>query len=84
LVLDLTVAADLSAWAWKDEDELAWSVRVGKYSSEQAAAIRAEGVRVVRALETRAWPFDSDWSMWQPDPLWPIPTVPAGWADATL
>jgi len=84
LVLDVTVAADLSSWAWKDEDELAWSVDVGKYSPEQAEAIRAEGLRVVQALETRAWPFTSDWSAWRPNPLWAIPSVPEDWADESL
>jgi predicted RNA-binding protein associated with RNAse of E/G family len=84
LVLDIMVALDLSSWAWKDEDELAWSVDVGKYSPAQAAAIRAEGLRVVHALETRAWPFSADWSAWRPNPLWPIPTVPEDWADASL
>jgi predicted RNA-binding protein associated with RNAse of E/G family len=53
LVLDVTVADDLSSWAWKDEDELAWSVSVGKYSPQQAEQIRGEGVRVMQALEAR-------------------------------
>jgi hypothetical protein len=84
LVLDLTVADDLSSWAWKDEDELAWSVDAGTLSPEQAGAIRAEGLRVAHALETRAWPFVSDWSAWRPDPQWQISTLPADWADESL
>lgn len=63
LLLDIVVAADLSSWAWKDEDELAWSVDVGMVTPEEADEIRAEGLRVVHALETRAWPFTADWSM---------------------
>ena len=84
LVLDVTVADDLSSWAWKDEDELAWSVGVGKYSPQQAEQIRGEGVRVMQALEVRAWPFDQDWSQWRPDPRWPIPALPDNWADPSL
>lgn len=84
LVLDITVSADLSTWEWKDADELAWSVDAGSYSPDEADAIRAEGVRAVHALETRAWPFTDDWSAWRPDPLWAIPTIPEDWADETL
>jgi hypothetical protein len=84
LVLDITVAADLSSWSWKDEDELCWSVDAGLYSAEDAASIRAEGLRVVAALEARAWPFCADWSEWRPDPAWAIPILPADWADASL
>jgi len=84
LVLDITVADDLSSWAWKDQDELDWSVEMGSSTSEQAAAIRAEGVRVIEALEQRAWPFQADWSLWRPNIHWPIATLPANWADASL
>jgi predicted RNA-binding protein associated with RNAse of E/G family len=83
-VLDITVAADLSSWSWKDEDELAWSVDAGLYSAEDAAAIRAEGDRSVAALKARAWPFCADWSEWRPNPAWAIPTLPADWADPSL
>ncbi|HEU5087663.1 MAG TPA: DUF402 domain-containing protein [Roseiflexaceae bacterium] len=84
LVLDVTVADDLSSWAWKDEDELAWSVSAGKYSPHEAEQIRAEGLRVMQALQARAWPFDQDWSQWRPDPNWPIPALPDNWADPSL
>ena len=84
LVLDITVADDLSSWAWKDEDELAWSVSIGKYSDEEAAGIRDEGLHVVRALENRAWPFVSDWSMWRPNVQWEIPNLPSNWEDISL
>jgi hypothetical protein len=80
LVLDVTVAADLSSWAWKDEDELAWSVEIGKYTAAEADTIRAEGRRVIAAVETRAWPFAQDWSSWRPDPNWPVPVLPENWS----
>ncbi len=81
LVLDITVTDDCSSWAWKDEDELAWSINQGRFSKEQAAAIRAEGVRVIAALQTRAWPFQDDWFAWRPNLQWSIPIVTQNWAD---
>lgn len=80
LVLDVTVAPDLSSWAWKDEDELAWSVAVGRLSVAEAEAIRTAGWRAIAALEARTWPFVPDWSVWRPDPHWPVPVLPANWA----
>jgi predicted RNA-binding protein associated with RNAse of E/G family len=79
--LDVTVADDLSSWAWKDEDELAWCVEVGKYSGDQAAEFRAEGERVIAAIESRSWPFCEDWSRWRPDVGWPVPVLPDGWSE---
>lgn len=83
LVLDVTVAPDLSSWAWKDEDELAWSVEVGKLSAAEAEAIRGAGRRAIAALEARAWPFVPDWSAYRPDPHWPVPALPENWASET-
>ena len=76
--LDITVSRDLR-WRCKDEDELAGAVRLGIYSREQAAAIRAEGERVIEAIEARRPPFDGRWEGWRPDPAWGIATAPAGW-----
>ena len=72
------VSRDLR-WRWKDEDELAGAVRLGIYSREQAAAIRAEGERVIEAIEDRRPPFDGRWEGWRPDPACGIPTAPPGW-----
>ncbi len=83
LVLDITVSPDLSSWAWKDEDELEWSVKTGKYSTEEAAYIREAGRQAIQAIETRAWPFNADWSQWRPDSNWAMSTLPPDWADTT-
>ena len=72
-VLDLWVEAD-GTWTWKDEDELEDAVRVGRFTAEEAAAIRAEGERVLRA-----WPFPTGWEDWRPDDTWPTPRFPEGW-----
>jgi hypothetical protein len=84
LALDVTVADDLSSWAWKDEDKLAWSVAAGTISPADAEAARAEGLRAIAALEARAWPFVDDWSAWRPDPSWPVPGLPDGWDDPSI
>jgi len=72
-VLDIWVDPDQN-WKWKDEDELEAAVRLGRFSNEEAAAIRAEGERVIAA-----WPFPTGWETWRPDPSWPIPQLPNGW-----
>jgi hypothetical protein len=76
--LDLWVEPDRT-WSWKDEDELEVAVRVGFYSAGEAAAIRAEGERVVERIEAWAPPFSEGWERWQPDPSWPVPVLPPGW-----
>jgi len=73
LVLDIWVDPD-GGWQWKDEDELEEAVRLGRFTADQAAAIRAEGDRVV---EKRPWP--TGWEGWQPDPDWPTPELPSNW-----
>jgi hypothetical protein len=72
-VLDVWVQPDLS-WTWKDEHELEAAVRLGRFTSGEAAAIRAEGERVIAEF-----PFPTGWEDWRPDPAWPVPHLPAGW-----
>jgi hypothetical protein len=72
-VLDVWVEPD-GNWRWKDEDELEGAVRLGRFTSDQAAAIRAEGERVVADP-----PWPTGWEDWQPDPEWPVPALPEGW-----
>lgn len=64
-----------SAW-WGDgvEDELAAALDVGFYTAEEARAFRAEGEAVVAE-----WPFPTGWEEWEPDPGWPLPTLPPDW-----
>ena len=49
-------------------------------TAEFAAAVRAEGERVVELIERRAPPFGEDWPAWRPDPAWGVPELPEGWA----
>jgi hypothetical protein len=69
-LLDLVRTRD-GDWRWKDEDELAAAVAGGFVSSEEAAAVRAEAERVVAADA-----FPTGWEDWEPDPSWPVPSLP--------
>ena len=73
LALDVVVAPD-GTWAWKDEDDFVEAQRLGIVDRAAAAAVRAEGERVVAE---RPWP--TGWEEWRPDPSWPPPRLPAGW-----
>jgi len=64
-------------WLWKDEDEMAAGVELGRFSEAEAATIRAEGERVIAEFERGDPPFDGSWRDWQPDPAWELPTLPA-------
>ena len=80
-LLDIEIAPDLSGWKWKDEDELEEAVARGIVTSQQAGEIRAEGERVIAALDARRPPFNEPWDRWRPDPDWPTPGFPDGWYD---
>jgi len=71
--LDVVVDRD-GSWAWKDEDHLAAEVTRGHVSHDEAERIRAEGERVIA---DRPWP--TGWEAFEPDPSWPLPTLPAAW-----
>jgi hypothetical protein len=71
--LDIVVDPD-GSWRWKDEDELALAIEYGHHPPPEAAAIRAEGGRVLAE-----WPFPTGWEEWRPDPSWPVPELPDDW-----
>ena len=71
--LDVWVEPD-GRWRWKDEDDFAEAQALGILDAEAAAAVRAEGERVVAA-----WPFPTGWEDWRPDPAWTPPPLPADW-----
>jgi hypothetical protein len=81
LELDIVVAPD-GSWTIKDDDMLTQRVAEGRWTEDEAADIRAIGARIVRdALEPRAWWWDTTWATWEPDPSWPVPSLPDGWLD---
>ena len=79
--LDIEIAPDLSAWNWKDEDELEDAVANGLMTPQRADLIRAEGIRVIETLDKKAPPFDEQWHLWRPDPQWESPGLSDGWDD---
>jgi hypothetical protein len=58
--LDVLVEPD-GTWRWKDEDDFAEAQARGVFTPEEAAAVRAEGERVIAA---RPWP--TGWEDWRP------------------
>lgn len=80
-VLDVVIWPDKSKWKWKDEDEFAEAVTIGMYSAEEAAAIRAEGERVIKQFEANRPPFCDPWEDWRPPEDWGIPDLPEGWEE---
>jgi hypothetical protein len=77
-VLDVLFWPD-GTWQWKDEEEFEDAQNVGHFTPEEAANVRDAGEMAIAAWERKAWPFDHDWSTWEPDSSWPIPTIPANW-----
>jgi hypothetical protein len=71
--LDVTVEPD-GTWAWKDEDDFACAQELGVVDDTQAAAIRAEGERVIAA---EPWP--TGWEEWRPPADWGPLGLPRDW-----
>jgi Protein of unknown function (DUF402) len=78
--LDVWVPAD-RRWRWKDEEEFAERLAFpSHYWVADAAAVRAEGERVIKLIETGEFPFDGTWCDFEPDPQWLTPSaLPLGW-----
>lgn len=76
--LDIMVTPDLQ-WRWKDEDELAERIELGVYPADFAEFVRAEGKRVIEAIESGGSPFGDGWPDWQPPADWPKPSLPTDW-----
>jgi hypothetical protein len=77
--LDVVVSADRS-WRWKDEDEFA--ERTGHplyWTDAEAAAIRAEGERLIQHAVAGTYVFDGRWCDFRPDPAWPPASLPWWW-----
>ena len=74
-VLDVWVEPDRSH-ARKDEHELAEAVRQGRYTPEQAARIEANAAAAEAVIDAWGPPFCDGWENFEPDPAWPLPTLP--------
>ncbi|HEX2281822.1 MAG TPA: DUF402 domain-containing protein [Thermomicrobiales bacterium] len=79
-IVDIVVGPD-GSWSWKDENEFAQALAIGRFDPGEVQAIRNEGQRAIRDIEGRRWPFDGSWLDWRPDPTWPVPAMPPNWDD---
>jgi hypothetical protein len=77
-VLDVSVSPDLS-WRWKDEDEFAEAIALGRFTVHEGEQIRAEGERVIDDIEHRRWPFSEPFIDWRPPVDWEMPALPDDW-----
>ena len=73
--LDVIVEPDMSAWRWKDEDELAEVIERGLISRDQSVAFYAEGKRALDRLVARQEPYDEPWEEWRPPSDWDLTPV---------
>ncbi len=76
--LDVEMTPDLT-WRWRDEQELANHVAEGFYTPELASAARAEGEKVIDAIDRRDHECLRGWPTWTPPPEWQLPPFPRGW-----
>ncbi|MBL7255899.1 DUF402 domain-containing protein [Paractinoplanes lichenicola] len=77
--LDVWITPD-RVGRWKDEDEFAALTGLpGRWTAEQAPAIRATGEHLMRLAAEGAPPFDGRWTGYRPDPSWGPVTLPGGW-----
>lgn len=78
--LDVVVEPDRT-WRWKDEEEFAHHLaHPDVYWVDDEAAVRAEGERLVKAVEAGEFPFDGTRTDFRPDPSWTVPTeLMPGW-----
>jgi hypothetical protein len=67
--LDLLLHADGTVER-KDEELLDVRVQEGRFTQDQARAIRTEGTRIEAELATRGHWWDAWWALWEPDPTW--------------
>ena len=77
-LLDVWIHPDLT-WEWKDEDEWELAREHGLVDPGLLDEVRREGERIIRDVETRAWPYNAGFEHWRPDPGWTVPEMPEGW-----
>lgn len=78
LLVDLVVTPDLSAHAWKDEDEYAQGRRLGVVDDADHHGVQAAREQVLAMIADRSGPFAAapDWSAWRSAPDWPATELP--------
>ena len=72
-------SADGRTWHVKDEELLDLRVAEGRFTPEEARAIREQGARLRAELADGGRWWEDRWADWRPDPAWPVPVLPSGW-----
>ena len=83
LELDVWIPVD-EDWRFKDEDMVEQRVREGRFTEEQAAAIRALGAQIATRLDHGERWWDERWASFEPDPGWRAPSFSDGWEKAPV
>ena len=78
-VLDAVIKADLSSWAWKDEDELAEAIELGLITEEESKEIRRVTLRVATDAVKTGHEQLQRWAAWRPPPGWELPALAGDW-----
>ncbi|MCS7476154.1 DUF402 domain-containing protein [Umezawaea endophytica] len=78
--LDYWAPAD-GPWVERDREDFERQVVEGKYSAELAERVRRQGKEIEAMLTAGTTWWDPAWASWEPDPDWPVPTLPDGWED---
>ncbi|MGW2398532.1 DUF402 domain-containing protein [Kitasatospora sp. NPDC001664] len=76
LELDLVVQPDGTPEFKDEESFVAKTGHPAYWSAELAAEVRAEGERLAKLAEARAWPFDGSLTGFQPPEEWHVPELP--------
>jgi hypothetical protein len=80
--IDIWIPGGGPGWEWKDRELLETRVAEGRFTAEEAVAIRRDADRVAAELDAgRRW-WDDGWRDWRPDPSWRPPGLPHGWETA--
>ena len=80
LELDVWIPVD-EDWRFKDEDMVEQRVSEGRFTEEQATAIRALGEQIGTRLDRGERWWDEQWASFEPDPAWRAPAFPGGWEE---
>lgn len=75
-ILDLEISPDGRVLV-KDADDLDSAVACGRVSASDAETIRANGIRALAWAQDRPWPFDEEWTNYQPPSHWGPLALPA-------
>ncbi len=79
--LELDIWVDPAGnWQFKDIDLLWKRHDEGRFTLIEVRRILELGDEVAGMLDSGDWWWDRAWADFEPDPTWPLPAIPDGWA----